>query len=88
MMDKVKLGAGAKKRRKKMRLALRGGIPMCQICAYDEFPEILQIHHLQNKGERGSIKMRDRYLLVCPNCHAKINKGILPQEIKIPKVIW
>lgn len=71
----------------------------CQLCGYQEHPEILEFHHLNrkslrmdNKGNKvprkrigmfQSVKrvrkaISGKCILVCPNCHRLIHKGISP----------
>lgn len=59
----------------------------CQICEYDEYPEILIFHHLYKReftiggNRRASAEKMERELrkciLVCPNCHALIHKNLI-----------
>jgi len=71
----------------------------CQICCYNEHPEILEFHHLKRLSRRKNFngitiprkriaeytslkKMRNavygKCLLLCPNCHKLIHRGISP----------
>ena len=44
-----------------------GGIEKCERCDYDEFPEILEIHH---KDRDRTNNERENLEVLCPNCHA------------------
>lgn len=61
----------------------------CQICNFKECPEILEFHEIDGSNEGrsrnwwlSSTKLRKKIeegkvLLVCPNCHRKIDKGLV-----------
>lgn len=51
----------------------------CERCGYNEFIEILEVHHL----DRNRLNNKRRNLMVlCPNCHALDSRGILRIEVK------
>lgn len=57
---------------KKQLLIERG--PKCQLCSY-AIPETLNIHHIIEK-KNGGTDYKENLLLICPNCHAEIHKGL------------
>lgn len=52
---------------------------ICNICGYGDCSEILTLHHIYPKrnGKQPPLPRHKRYILVCPNCHMKIEKNIL-----------
>ncbi len=77
------------------------GINYCEICGYKDFPIILQRHHVFPKSENkeiikmysnGEVRKQPllsrlkRSLIVCPNCHELINKGIITKK-KVFKIM-
>jgi len=42
-------------------------IDKCDLCGWDEHPEILEIHHKDRNRENNEI---DNILFLCPNCHS------------------
>jgi len=48
---------------KKLRINMGNA---CQICGYNEFPQVLEIHHV-NINDRD--QQKKNLLLVCPTCH-------------------
>ncbi|MDD4989481.1 MAG: hypothetical protein PHS53_05195 [Candidatus Pacebacteria bacterium] len=92
--------AVAKRRRKikVMAIEYKGG--KCQICGYDRFPGVLELHHL-NKAEKSfgigdkgytrsweKVKAElDKCILLCANCHREVGGGYLqlPKEILVEK---
>lgn len=76
-------------------LSLKEG-KSCEICGYNEYPEILQFHHRDRKEKDFSIstlrrtrnleilqKEIDKCMLICPNCHSWIHY----QETQSPNKI-
>ena len=53
----------------------RGIIEKCQNCGYDEVPEILGIHHIDENRKNNK---RENLLVVCPNCHSLIHRKHIP----------
>lgn len=47
----------------------------CTLCNYDEYPEILVVHHIDENRHNNNL---DNLKILCPNCHAlqhrKVNK--------------
>ena len=48
-------------------ISLRG--PKCEICGYDRYKEILQVHHVIPK-KLGGTDDDSNLQIICPNCHA------------------
>ena len=41
----------------------------CNVCGYNEEPDILQVHHIDENRNNNEL---DNLVILCPNCHAKI----------------
>jgi len=54
-------------------MALKTNEHACAKCGYDECPEILEVHHINEDRSNNTL---DNLLVVCPNCHTKIHKSI------------
>ena len=52
---------------------LKSRYTKCQICGLDE-REILVIHHKDENRENNNL---ENLLVVCPNCHMRIHKGLI-----------
>lgn len=52
---------------------MRRQYKQCQICGLKE-PDILVVHH--KDGDRGN-NVYDNLVIICPNCHARIHKGLI-----------
>jgi hypothetical protein len=89
--------AVARRRRKvkEMLIAEAGG--HCRVCGYDRYSGALQFHHLDPSQKSFGLSMRgvtrsitrlraeaDKCVLLCSNCHAEVEAGIvslaLPQN--------
>jgi hypothetical protein len=57
---------------KKLLLIERGS--KCELCPY-AISATLNIHHIKEK-KNGGTDHKENLLLICPNCHAEIHKGI------------
>lgn len=44
----------------------------CAVCGYNEEPDILQVHHIDENRQNNKL---DNLIILCPNCHAKITYG-------------
>ena len=82
--------AVAKRRRKikYMSVEYKGG--KCQICGYNKYLGVLELHHLNHSvksfgiGDKGytrsweKVKAElDKCILLCANCHREVGAGIL-----------
>lgn len=47
------------------------GIEKCERCGYNEYPEILQVHHKDRNRENNVIENLE---VLCPNCHESEHK--------------
>lgn len=56
------------------KIAFREYKKVCSICGYDEFPDILQVHHIDENRLNNNI---ENLLVVCPNCHSKIHHKLI-----------
>ena len=54
--------------------ALKSLNRVCARCGYDEYVEILQVHHIDGNRDNNNI---NNLIILCPNCHALCTKGIL-----------
>lgn len=45
----------------------RNWLTKCQICGYDEHPEILGIHHKDRNRKNNTL---ENLIVLCPNCHS------------------
>lgn len=52
--------------------ALREYQHKCSICGYNEEPNILQVHHIDENRQNNQL---NNLIVLCPNCHAKITYG-------------
>jgi len=69
-------------RDKKMIIKKMGS---CQSCGFSEYPEILTIHHIfkkENYERQPPFKRYLRCVVLCPNCHFLIERGIMNDHIK------
>ena len=41
--------------------------PQCKNCKYDEYPQILVVHHIDGNRENN---LKENLCVLCPNCHA------------------
>lgn len=48
----------------------------CELCGFDKFPDIIEAHHKLPKTQGGK-NTEDNCLLICPNCHKLIHRGII-----------
>jgi len=48
----------------------------CARCGYDDFPQILQIHHVVPVSIGGNNAISN-LIILCPNCHRLYHSGIL-----------
>jgi len=48
-------------------------IEQCQICGWSE-PDILEVHHKDGNSRNNDHR---NLLVVCPNCHARLRKGLI-----------
>lgn len=55
-------------------IAFRHNPKICMSCKYDEFPDILEVHHID--FDRSNNKLSNLSIL-CPICHSKIHKQLL-----------
>jgi predicted HNH restriction endonuclease len=77
------------KRRKKIRLmAIESAGGKCRLCGYQECPEALEFHHLDDTGKDFSISDKGhsrswarvkaeiaKCVLLCANCHREVHAG-------------
>lgn len=49
------------------------GIEKCSRCGYDEYPEILEIHHIDQDRSNNNL---DNLKVLCPNCHKLVHRGL------------
>lgn len=83
------IAAVAKRRRaiKLKAIAYKGG--RCVCCGYDQYPGVLDFHHIDQSTKEFSIGARgytrswekiklelDKCILVCANCHREIELGV------------
>lgn len=54
--------------------ALRYYDNKCRICTYDEYPEILHVHHIDHNHMNNDLS---NLIILCPNCHAKVHRNII-----------
>ena len=54
----------------------------CELCGYDKFPQIVEAHHKKPRSIGGSNKPENG-ILVCPNCHKLIHRGIINVDGKV-----
>jgi hypothetical protein len=57
----------------------------CEFCGYKEYPICLTAHHLFPKDffkPQPDFDREDRYIVLCPNCHVLLHKGILVNKGK------
>jgi transposase len=72
----------------------------CAVCGFDEYPGALHFHHLDPKEKefalsrqgvtRAFAKARreaDKCILLCANCHAKVEGGVIEVPKSIAKVV-
>ena len=52
----------------------------CMRCGYSEFPEILEIHHLDRDRKNNS---KINLLVLCASCHSALHRGKWTQNINI-----
>ena len=82
------------RRRVKRRLVERAG-GACELCGFDDHPAALHFHHLDPASKAFSISREgttrsyaeveaeaDECVLVCANCHAKIEAGAAERSIE------
>lgn len=50
----------------------------CACCRYDEYLEILEVHHIDRNRKNNNL---DNLIILCPNCHRKITKKLFILEI-------
>ena len=55
-------------------IAYRSYEKVCKICGYKEYPEILQVHHIDENRNNNKV---ENLMVVCPNCHSKIHHKII-----------
>lgn len=60
--------------------ALRDYGERCEKCGYDECPAILEAHHIDRDRSNNVI---ENLMVLCPNCHAKVTKGIIAIEPRL-----
>ncbi len=53
----------------------------CEICSYNEYPKILSAHHKLPR-RLGGKDVIENCLIVCPNCHYLIHRGIIDKQGK------
>ena len=46
----------------------------CTICGYNDYPKILEVHHIDNDRDNNDI---DNLVILCPNCHTGVHLDIL-----------
>lgn len=49
----------------------------CEICKWDEYPDILERHHIVERTEIGTSNHDYNLCIICPTCHSKIHTGRL-----------
>jgi hypothetical protein len=49
----------------------------CGICSYDEYPEILQVHHIDRNRNNNDI---ENLTVLCPNHHWAIHLGVIKEK--------
>jgi len=54
----------------------------CELCGYDKFPDIIEAHHRKPRSHGGLNTVKNG-ILVCPNCHKLIHRGIIDTNGKI-----
>jgi len=53
----------------------------CQVCGYNEFIDILEVHHIIERCNGGTDD-NGNLILLCPNCHRKAHKKhITPDQL-------
>ena len=70
----VKKKEKERRRFKTKYIRIKEALPKkCQICGFDE---VLDIHHLIGRKNKNdfSLKRIKEYVVLCPNCHAKIHR--------------
>jgi len=64
----------------KLHLKLKVG--RCQVCGWDAFPEILQVHHRDRNSRNNTL---ENLLVVCPTCHQLIHNELISEPVFIKK---
>lgn len=55
----------------------------CAFCGYNEYTICLTAHHIFPKyyfKPQPPFKRRDRYLILCPTCHALLHRGVFVND--------
>ena len=52
-------------------MLIRGLIDKCQQCGYNEFKEILGVHHIDKNRENNAL---ENLMTLCPNCHSLVHR--------------
>lgn len=52
----------------------------CELCGYNEFIEILEVHHIDGNRKNNSA---ENLIILCPNHHAMLTRGIATLENRI-----
>ena len=52
----------------------------CCVCGYNEFTEILEVHHID--GDRSNNEP-ENLIIICPNCHRALTKGLIELKEKV-----
>ncbi len=55
-------------------LAYRNYEKVCAKCGYNEYPEILEVHHIDENRENNKL---ENLIVLCPNCHRKVHHKII-----------
>lgn len=64
-------------------IAFREYDAKCEICRYDNHPEILEVHHIDGNRENNELS---NLIILCPNCHAALTYK--HAVLKHRKLIW
>jgi len=73
----------------KKRIAENG----CESCGYKDYFEVLTLHHMYPKRKGHQIiqvqgkSRRERYLLVCLNCHELIERGLIDGKKLLKEIL-
>ena len=57
--------------------ALRTYPHKCEVCGFDEFKAILEVHHIDGNRKNNEI---DNLIILCPNHHAMLTRGVAVLE--------
>lgn len=48
-----------------------GLINECKVCGYNEYPDILGVHHIDKNRANNT---PENLMVVCPNCHSLLHR--------------